>query len=568
MRKSPDIYVLGIHDGHNCGAGIIKNGRVVAAISEERLTGIKNKSGTPVLAIAKVFDIAGIDPDDINLVSVASYYRVVSDVQKESDSAIFRYHTRVAPFLHGKRFNALAVQLLHRLTDRSDLFSAIKSIGLNSTPVRFIDHHFAHAATAFYQRPWPDKTLVLTFDGMGDGISATVNIGEGNVISRIASTTYYDSLGANVYSEITRFMGMRRDEHEYKVMGLAPYGSHDQTIGAFRKVMCLNPENPLEFKNKTYKYMESLQPFYQKELKYMRFDHVAAGVQKFFEEIVVAWVKACIKETGIHRIAGSGGSFLNVKTNMLLRQLPEVKDLFVYPAADDSGLAVGAALEGYVQYCRDHSVTPHLQAMADIYYGQEFSSEQIEEFLKLKKLRRKVKKTDAEEIAGLLVKGKILARFAGRDEWGPRALGNRSIFADPRRADIVPRLNQAIKHRDFWMPFAPAILEEDQERYLEQSCFAPYMIEAFRTKENMRGDLIATIHPADHTARPMTVNDWNKPWRQIIRSFKRKTGVGSVLNTSFNLHGYPLVGTPEYAFWTFQNSGLDGLILGDWLITK
>lgn len=563
-----DIYILGIHDGHNAGASLVKNGEVVAAISEERLTNTKNQAGTPVFSIAKVFDIAGINPEDVSLVAVASYYRVVFDTQHEKESLIFRLHTATAPYLHGKKFNELAVKLLSRITDRSGIPEILKTAGIaNSTPIHYIEHHTAHAATAFYSRPWKDKTLVLTLDGMGDGISSTVNIGEGSKMKRIASSTSFDSLGANVYSEITRFLGMKRNEHEYKVMGLAPYGNPSQTIDVFRKVIRFHPDHPLEFKNQTHYYMESLEPYFEKSLRYKRFDSVAAGVQKFFEEMVTEWVKRAIRRTGINKIACSGGSFLNVKTNMLLRQLPLVKDVFIYPAADDSGLAVGAALEGYVRYCEDNNLKPTVSQIKSVYYGQEYNSDVIEEIIKRKKLSRQAGKYYPDEAAEYLADGKILGLFWGRDEWGPRALGNRSIIADPRRSDIPSRLNHAIKHRDFWMPFAPAILSEDQEKYLKHPEFAPYMIEAFETTKHA-SDIIATTHPADHTVRPMTVNDWNVPWQTLIRAFKKKTGVGALLNTSFNLHGYPLVGTLEQALWTFQNSGLDGLILGDWLIMK
>ncbi len=175
---------------------------------------------------------------------------------------------------------------------------------------------------------------------------------------------------------------------------------------------------------------------------------------------------------------------------------------------------------------------------------------------------------DAADIATLLIKGKIIARFSGRDEWGPRALGNRSIMADPRNLSTVQRINQVIKLRDFWMPFAPAILKEDQGEYVKHNRFAPYMIEAFETKQNSLDDIIAAVPPADRTTRPMTVNQWNPGWQQIIREFKKKTGVGALLNTSFNLHGYPLVGTPDTALSTFLHSDLDGVILGDILVLK
>lgn len=568
MSSKKDIYVLGIHDGHTSGALLLKNGVVVAGIAEERLMNVKNKAGVPALSIQKVLDIAGITARDVTVVAVASKVRIVVDPSIGNQSLLFKTATTIAPYFHSKAFVRLAIELYQRVRPRTDLVETLKLIGLDHAPVVYIEHHLSHAASAYYRRPWKDKTLIFTLDGTGDGICATVSIGEGNTMTRIAQTSFYDSPSDNVYSEVTEYLGMKRFEHEYKVMGLAPYGNYKETIDVFRNVMRLNPAKPLEFQNRTRYYHFQLQTIYRKYLARKRFDHVAAGAQKFFEEIVCSWVREAVRVSGIHKIVASGGSFLNVKTNMLLRNLPEVSDVFIYPACDDGGIADGAAIVAYIFYCKDHHIPFEFQPLQHIYYGQQYSDESIVEFLKTKKLFRQASNVDPEQIAKMISEGKILARFAGRDEWGPRALGNRSIIADPRNLSVVQRLNHAIKQRDFWMPFAPAILKEDQHRYVKRGHFAPYMIETFETKEDTVDEIIATVHPADKTTRPMTVNDWNPDWQQIIREFKKITGVGAIVNTSFNLHGYPLVGTPEQALWTFEHSGLDALILGDRIIIK
>ncbi len=567
MQPKKDIYVLGIHDGHAAGATLLKNGMVVAAINEERLTMIKNFAGVPVLSIAKVLEIADIDPQDISLVAIASKIRITRDPIEGKKTLLFHVHMTVSGILHGKKFIRMAIEVLSRLKPRSDLLEALHMMGINARVV-YVDHHSCHTASAYFGRPWRDKTLVFTLDGMGDGISASVSIGQENSIRCIAQTSYFDSPTNNLYSEITEYLGMKRCEHEYKVMGLAPYGDFTKTIDVFRPMIRLRPSNKLEFENTTSLYMAQLQPFYHKHLAGKRFDQIAAGVQRAFEELVIAWIKEAIKETHIHKIAASGGAFLNVKANMLIHGLPEVHDMFVYPAADDSGLAEGAAIVGYVNYCSDHAVRFHVSALETLYFGAQYTNDYIRSFLKEKKLFSKAQKADPEKIASLLARGSIIARFAGRDEWGPRALGNRSIMADPRSLSTVTRLNRAIKQRDFWMPFAPAILSEDQPRYVKNGRFAPYMTTAFETKPKAARDIAATIHPADQTTRPMTVNNWNPTWQETIRQFKKITGVGAILNTSFNLHGYPLVGTPEHALWTFNHSDLDGLILEDYLITK
>lgn len=567
MKSTKDIYVLGIRDGHSAGAALIKNGAVIAAISEERLTNIKNYPGPPILSIGKVFDIAGIDPSYISLIAVASYIDITPDPQKVNESLIYRTHEILAPYLHGDAFIKWAIAILHKLSPRTKLYDILQSLGIANKPIIFIEHHLAHAACAYYSRPWKERTLIFTLDGMGDGVSATVSIGDGDKIKRIAQTSYYDSISQNLYSEITSYLGFRRAEHEYKLMGLAPYGDPEQTADIFRGIIRINPKKPLEFENISGKYMAKLHPLYRKILAYKRFDHIAAGVQKVFEELVISWIRNTISQTQIHNIACAGGSFLNVKANKLIRQLPEVKKSFFYPAPDDSGLPVGAALAGYFKYCQENKIKSVLSPIKDIYYGQTFSQDQILEFLKAKKMLKKVTKVSEGEVAQLLAKKKVIARFSGRDEWGPRALGNRSIMADPRSLDIVKTINADIKQRDFWMPFAASILEEDQPLYLKKSRFAPYMIEAFDTTPQAK-NIIAALHPYDMTARPQTVNDWNPSWKKIISEFRKITGVGAILNTSFNLHGYPLVSTPHQALWTFQNSGLDGLLFDNLLLLK
>lgn len=560
------VIVLGVHDGHNAGAAIVADGKVLAAINEERLTNIKNYSGAPALAIKKVFEIAKISPQDITLIAVASFMRL-DDPIKEKGNILHLLAEYLAPYFHEKWFINSSVRILHGFRIKKDLFESFESLKIRGKPIQFVEHHLTHAACAYYQRSWDEKTLILTLDGMGDGLSATVSIGQGFKIKRIAETSYYDSIGNNLYSEITAYLGMKRWEHEYKVMGLAPYGKPDGIIEELRKIVRINPQKPLEFENISGHYLKKMQPVYRKILKGKRFDNIACATQKLFEELVVQWVKNTIKETKIHKIVCAGGSFLNVKTNKLIRELPEVEDVFFYPAAEDGGAPVGAAMEGYYRYCENNRIKAQKIPLRDVYYGQEFSEDEIIDFLKRKKLFKKAKKVSPGHIAKLLSEGKVVARFSGRDEWGPRALGNRSIMADPRNVSVIRKINFAIKQRDFWMPFAPAILEEFQDQYIKNSRFVPYMVEAFETKKKGK-NLIAGLHPFDLTARPQTVNGWNPGFQAIIREFEKITGVGGILNTSFNLHGYPLVGSPEMAYWTFKHSLLDGLLLGDWLIER
>jgi carbamoyltransferase len=353
-----------------------------------------------------------------------------------------------------------------------------------------------------------------------------VAVGRGTRMERIASTTFYNSPGNNLYSEITGYLGMKRWEHEYKVMGLAPYGLADECLPMLQSTIRIHPRHPLEFQNTLGAYSNEMQGKLQKLLAGHRFDNIAAACQKHFEDLVVDWVRNAVRATGLHRVACAGGMFLNVKANKRIREIPEVEAAFFYPAADDGGTPVGAALEGYFRYCESEGITPYRVPLESLYYGREFSDEEVEQAIIEGGLRGRaecIAEID-EAVARLLAEGKIIARFTGREEWGPRALGNRSILADPRDLRVIRKINFAIKFRDFWMPFAPSILEEERDAYLQEARSAPYMIEAFNTTPRA-DEIIAGLHPFDRTARPQTVGDSNPSYQRLLRYFKDQTGV-------------------------------------------
>ena len=560
------VIVLGINDGHNAGAALVKDGEVVAAVQEERLCNVKNFSGVPELAIKEVFKIAKINPHDIDVIAMVSLNRVYAPL-KEMPLKV-RLFMRLSPLLHGHSFSSFYVKVLHKFRPMQKLNKIFSGLGINNKEIVFIEHHQAHAACAFYSTKHR-KALVFTSDGAGDGLSSTVNIGFNNKIKRIASSTYYDSLSNVLYSEITRYLGMKPWESEFKVMGMAPYGKAEYCINEVRKIIRINPRNPLEFQNTIMACGVYIQKKLIKMLAGQRFDNISAACQLYFEELMEKWVKAAIKKTGIHDVAFAGGSALNVKANKIIREMPEVDSAFFYPAADDGGTPVGAALEAYNRYCDANGIKPKRKEIKDIYYGMGFSNDDAKELLKKKGWLKKASFIDNidEEIGELIAKGEIVARCSGRVEFGPRALGNRSILADPRDLKVIGKVNFAIKQRDFWMPFAVSILEKRMRDYLVDAKFTPYMIEAFDTTEKV-DDIIAGTHPKDRTARPQIVNEWNPSYKKIIETFEAKTGIGAVLNTSFNLHGYPLIGTPDVALSTLENSGLKWLALGNYLIRK
>ncbi|MBN1439939.1 MAG: hypothetical protein JW929_11065 [Anaerolineales bacterium] len=562
----PSITVLGIHDGHNAGAALVRDGRILAAVLEERLTNIKNFSGVPILSIPAVFQTAGIDPATVDQVVIGCLIRAMAPVREEG-SRITQLYKKLAPLYQSHTMADLFVRGFHRLRRMDELNAILRQLDLSEKEVIFMEHHLSHAACAFYSRPWEEETLVLTLDGAGDNLSATVSIGKDYRIERIASTTFYHSLGNNLYSEITGYLGFKRWEHEYKIMGLAPYGQAELCLDQMRRIVRIHPRRPLEFQNTLGVYSTEVQKKLQKILAGHRFDNIAAGCQRYFEELVTQWIRNAIRETGLHKVACAGGMFLNVKANKVIRELPEVEDAFFYPAADDGGTPVGAALEGYFRLCERNGITPCRIPLQDLYYGREFSDEDIEREIDEGGWRAKAERImDIEKaVAHQIAKGKIIGRFFGREEWGPRALGNRSILADPRDIRIIRRINHAIKFRDFWMPFAPSILNHRMESYLENARPAKYMIEAFNTKPDAE-EILAGLHPIDRTARPQIVNGENERYQRLLEYFEAATGVGGILNTSFNLHGYPIVGSPATALGTLKHSGLDGLAIGHWMV--
>ncbi len=562
-----NVITLGINDGHNAGAALVRNGEVAAAIQEERLVNVKNYSGVPGKAIHEVFRISKIHPQDVDVVALVSLNRVYAPL-KELPWKV-RFFEWISPLVNSHWWSRFYVRVLGKRRRMKEIRSALKQLSLEGKELMRVEHHRAHAATAFYPRPWDEPTLVLTADGAGDGLSSTVNVGEGTDMERIASSTYYDSLGNSFYSEITAYLGMKRWEHEQKTMGLAPYGRAEDCLDVMRSLIRLHPRRSLEFQNTSGKCGTRVQKVLRKRLAGQRFDNVAAACQEHFEDLLVQWVRNGVAATGLNRLACAGGVFLNVKANKRIRELPEVENTFFYPAADDGGTPVGAALEAYHRFCRREGRKARHVPLGPLYYGASHGEKEIAVALKREGYTKRAEWVDDvdAEIGEMVAQGKIVARFAGADEWGPRALGNRSILADPRDLRVVKRLNAAIKMRDFWMPFAPAILEERMDQYLVDPRPARYMIEAFDTTPQA-DDLTAALHPQDGTARPQTVNAWDPGYRRALEAFQEETGVGGVLNTSFNLHGYPIVGTPGRALWTFENSQLDAVALGNYLVTK
>jgi carbamoyltransferase len=558
------MIVLGINDGHDSGVCLVRDGRVVLCSSEERRKNVKNYAGVPVQSITQVFRRSGIDPGEVDLVALSS--RIRTTVPTPGYKPVYTVLNLLSSLGRTEWGTSLGRWLLARLRKRRALLTALAEHGLAEKTILPFDHHLCHAATAYFHRPWDGPATVLTLDGAGDGLCATVSVGRDHDLEVIARTPKFHSPAAWMYSAVTAHLGLRPYEHEYKIMGMAPYGQPEHCAEILRRAFAVEG---LRFRNRTGHIASGMQRYLLRRLAGQRFDNVAAACQQVFEELMLAWVGNAVAATGIPSVTGAGGAFLNVKANKLIRERPGVEALYVYPASDDGGTPVGAAVLGYLHLCRQRGTAPQLDLPRDMYLGLEFSESEAEEAARASGLPHRRMVDPAAEVAGLLAEGKIVARFAGREELGPRALGNRSILADPRDLRVIRKLNFAIKHRDFWMPFAASVLEEDAARYVRDlSAWAFYMIEAFDTTPEGADRLIAGVHPFDQTIRPQVVNDLNPSYRDLLRAFRARTGVGGLLNTSFNLHGSPIVGTPEVALDTLKKSDLDAVALGSILVSK
>jgi carbamoyltransferase len=574
------MRVLGIHDGHNASACLFSDGEVQLALQEERLRRIKNWSGPPTKATQWILEESGLSIDQVDWIAFNGYYaaypmtrdelmhdyRHINDLDVTLRRNARRLGTRVAKGI-GMLDGLRARKQEERVRD-------LVALGLPRDRMVFVEHHTAHAAAAYYGLGnFTDDTLVLTADGSGDGVCASVSIGRRGQLERLHAIPMAHSLG-NIYAMVTYLMGMVPLEHEYKLMGLAPYAEPkgaEQVFEALVNLLRFEAALPLGWQRsdacpETYCSYD----FFRKLFEGKRFDWIAGGLQKFTEAILTQWVRNCIRATGIRRVVLGGGVFMNVKANKAIMELPEVDELFVYPSCGDETNAMGAAYWVHAQKAGCEGIKP----LQQVYFGPRYSNDQVEQALKGYRFQRAVHFAKMPRIersvAELLAKGEVVARHCGREEFGARALGNRSILANPKDTNAVRVINEAIKSRDFWMPFAASILAERASDYLvnPKGIRSPYMILTFDTTER-HPDIAAGTHPYDRTVRPQIVEQsWNPRYHALISEFEAITGVGAVLNTSFNLHGYPIASSPADSLEVFDRSGLRNLAIEDWLVQK
>lgn len=577
------MNILGVHYGHNATVCLIQDGRVTFCQSEERLNRIKNTVGFPAQTLEHVHRHYA-PPDAIDHAIAyqrsPSFYRLLHKAGFRPYGGGFSltrkdlkgtwkdvlYQTE-----GGWAFKQAKDRFRERRSgeDHAMLAWLADCLRMDPSRVECLDHHLAHAYSAVPNVQAWDRALVFTLDAEGDGTCATVNLHADGRMRVLNADDSRHSLG-HYYSFTTALLGMKGSEHEFKVMGMAPYARRQYYRGILdelRRLLEVTADGRWRSKAWFNPLVRRLHSLYACQ----RFDNIAGAIQELTEELTVRWVRHWIERTGCRDIALAGGVFMNVKACQRIAALPEVGRLFVVPSAGDETTALGAAAWGHLRYATKQPLEP----VRDLYLGMAFSDQDAERAFAETRAGERYEITRPAAInrtvAELLAANTIVARCSGRVEFGARALGNRSILANAAEFSTVNTINDAIKCRDFWMPFTPSILEEDMGRYVRdhERIFAPYMCITFDGLPEARRDLPAAIHPRDGTVRPQcVVRGWNPDYHEVISHFKELTGIGGILNTSFNLHGEPNVCSPRDAIHTLDNSGLTHLALGGFLLRK
>ena len=571
------MYILGLsfyyHDG---SAALVKDGVVVAAGEEERFTRRKHDSSYPERAIAFCLEHEGITIDDVDY--VVFYEKPFIKFERLLLTAFQTFPKSLRVFRE-----SMLTWMQKKLWVRSMM---LDKLGIHKDKLLFADHHMSHAAASFYTSPF-DEAAILTLDGAGEWTTSTQGVGRGSQIEITKEMRFPHSVGL-LYSAFTAYCGFEVNEGEYKLMGMAPYGE-PKYVDKIMGMIQIGEDGSLWQDMKYFAYhwsaTDSITPAFEEHMGRPRRDpaledksldpfycDVAMSIQKVTETIVTTMVDHLVGETGITNVCMAGGVALNSVANGKLTRLTRAKQLYIHSAAGDDGASVGAALWAY------HHVLgkPRVGPLEHAYLGSEYSDAQIESFLRENDIAfTKIDDDEAfyDRVSDDLIAGKVGGWFRGRFEWGPRALGARSIIADASNPEMKEIVNAKIKFREAFRPFAPSVLEEDAREWFElvddDECWpARFMLYVVPVKEDKR-DRIPAITHVDGSGRLQTVvKKTNPAYHRVIERFKEKTGIPVILNTSFNLKGEPIVETPAQAFNTFSRSEMDVLYLRNYVVDK
>jgi carbamoyltransferase len=581
---------------HDSSACLIVDGKIFAACQEERLTRIKHDAGFPARSILYCLQEAGCRPGDID--HVVFFEKPFLKFER-----LLETYLAFAPRGFTSFRKAIPLWLKEKLFQKKLLAEELQELGFSSEQCRnllFSTHHLSHAASAYYPSPFK-RSLVLTMDGVGEWDTTTVYLAEENALTKLQELRFPHSLGL-LYSAFTYYCGFKVNSGEYKLMGLAPYGIprfadlikenliHIKEDGSFK----LNLDyfdycTGLTMTNKKFNTLFSNclrtadEPLTQAHMD------LAASIQVVLEEVVLKICRHLAQKYQTENLCLAGGVALNCVANGKIYQENLFKNIWVQPAAGDAGGALGAALAVYHQFLGKPRQVVEPDAMQGSYLGPSFSDSQIESFLRAKNIvyrRHDQEETLLQETASLVEKNNVVGWFQGRMEFGPRALGNRSIIANPRSADMQKKLNLKIKFRESFRPFAPAVLEENVSDWFDFKDSSPYMLMVAQVhadkllptenkylfgidRLNQIRSLVPSITHVDGSARLQTVSGKsNRLFHKLITEFAKLTNTPILVNTSFNIRGEPIVCTPEDAYRCFMGTDMDVLVMGSYLLLK
>ncbi len=599
MRDGRAARIIGISAFyHDSAAALVENGRVIAAAQEERFTRRKHDPGFPRHALAYCLDEAGATLEEIDWV-------VFYDKPLRKFERLLQTFLAFVPRGHQAFSQALPAWLGGKLFHKDLLFRGLEALGRGRmTPDRllFTEHHLSHAASAFYPSPF-ERALILTLDGVGEWATTSVALGEGRGISILKEIRFPHSLGL-LYAAFTAYTGFKVNSGEYKVMGLAPYGEPRFAQRILDNLIDLKPDGSFHLDLSYFDYCTGLTmtsprfhdlfegpPRAPESWLTQREMDLAASIHVVTEEVVKRLARSLREETGARHLCLAGGVALNCVANGKILRECGFDDVWIQPAAGDAGGAIGAALCGHHLYCEQPRL-PHndIDGMSGAYLGPAFDDDAIAERLSAAGARftRVGDEALLSTTADALAEGQAVGWFQGRMEFGPRALGNRSILGDPRSPSMQKTLNLKVKYRESFRPFAPSVLREDVDDWFELDRDSPYMLlvapvakahcremssdeqQLFGIdKLNVARSTIPAVTHVDYSARIQTVHrETNPRYYELIRRFKAKTGCPVLVNTSFNVRGEPIVATPEDAFRCFMGTELDLLAIGNCVLRK
>ena len=588
---------LGIHFGHDASVSVCSPDGIVFSLQEERVSRIKHHFGFPRQSIEIALAHCGITGRDLSVVAFSTSQpmfperpgtwvvpaegeRLPANTQSNATA-----RDRLAPAERLVQLRAKVRRTWNEFAERHwcEHVDFMKDAGLLRDDLAhyFVHHHRAHAASAFRLSGLKEPATVLTCDGKGDGVSATIYRGEADGrLTYLRGSAPGDSVGM-FYQAITEALGFVPVDGEYKTMGLAAFGQANGRANPFGGIVSVrdgtlvserqwtaasyndrHPDkkvgNPLSSVVQTDDFVRLLDVFSDRDIAYF--------AQSHFEDVMLSLAADAMRIADSRHLVAAGGVMLNVKANALIRDRLTPSSFFVFPDSADAGLAAGAAMEAL--HLEGHVSAP--VTFGDPYLGHEFGDDAIAEALERWREKRAltIEAATPDSIAGKIAEGNVIGRFQGRLEVGPRALGNRSVLADPRNPEVKDRINRLLKGREPFVPFAPSVLREDAALYWDGSIDYPYMTFAVHASERAKKEIPAVVH-VDGTLRPQVVRDAANPtYAELIRAFKRRTGVGVLLNTSFNRHGHAIVGSPDDALMHLVNGWVDGLSIGQHYVER